>query len=521
MTQKKDIKELMRDFTPTAPENGWENVSEKLAQESVQDIRDNMEEFQPPVNSAHWKPINRRLIFNRFFTFNRKQFNIFYLLILLLFISGIGILAAPNLFENNAYHPLAYNENISAINNPDTLKNNTVGNADPVNQTNNDKHSGNALAGQSEVPSSGTVADRYYIPPSNTNANNNSKNSIENSLSKRTENETRHNKTIQTSENETQTRAAIAFMPKLKLLPIQQTFSKFLSLGKFTPLPDTLGIDAFGDPILSEKPNFALSLGVYGNYNANIYNLSDNPELLIENQSIASIFNNRSNADFGYGFDLNLDYIDNQFILSSGVSYQQINRNFNSTVPTVNIDSTKYFNYFDNYEWQYDTTYYINIDTLAITGDTIYSPYIDSTWIAFQDSSLAYQIDSTHGTKHISEKEIVRYISIPIWVGYRETTEKWELHAQLGLITSIPIYQQITWYNLENNEFIYSKQAPLSNILLTAGFRAYFARKINENWLIGIEPTYYYRLNNLFDKNYPIDTKQHLFRVGFKIQYQF
>lgn len=519
MTQKKDIKELMRDFTPTAPENGWENVSEKLAQESVQDIWESMQEFQPAVDTTKWKAINQRLVVNRFLTFNRKQFNVFYLLFLLLFISGVGMLAAPNLFENNAYQPLAYNDGTSPNINADTLNNNTVGHADPNTHIFGDKLSGNALAGQSEVPSTGTVADRYYVPPTNTKSNNNSQTGNENSSNPTSGNNTNPGETSQ--EKSTETRAILKFMPKLKLMPIRQAFSNFLSIEKFTPLPDTLGIDAFGDPILSEKPKFALSLGMYGNYNTSIYNLSDNPELLIENQSVANVFNNRSKGDFGYGFDLNLDFIDNQFILSSGISYQQINRSFSSNVPTIHIDSTGYYDYFENFRWQYDTTYYINIDTLAITGDTIYSPYVDSTWAAFQDSSLAYQLDSTHGTKYISEREIVRYISIPIWVGYRETTEKWELHAQMGLITGIPIYQQLTWYNLENNEFVYSKQAPLSNILLNAGFRAYLARKLNENWLIGIEPAYYYRLNNLFDKNYPIDTNQHVFRVGFKIQYQF
>ncbi|MEA1873895.1 MAG: hypothetical protein U9N51_05630 [Bacteroidota bacterium] len=519
MTQKKDIKELMRDYTPTAPENGWENVSEKLAQESVQDIRESMEEFQPAVDTAKWKSINQRLIVNRFFTFNRKQFNIFYLLILLLFISGVGILAATNIFKNNIYQPLAYNEGTSPINNADTLKNNTVGNTDPNTHILNDKLSGNALAGQSETPSNGTVADLYYVAPTNTNPNNNSQTGNENSSNSTSVNNTNTNETRQ--ENSAETRTALKFMPKLKLIPIHRAVSNLLSIGNFTPLPDTLGIDAFGDPILSEKPKLAISLGMYGNYNTNIYNLSDNPELLIENQSIANIFNNRSSGSFGHGFDLSLDFIDNQFILSSGISYQQINRSFSSNIPTTHIDSTGYYDYFENSRWQYDTTYYINIDTLAITGDTIYSPYIDSTWAAFQDSSLAYEIDSTNGTKLINEREIVRYISIPIWVGYRESTENWELHAQLGLITSIPIYQQMTWYNLERNEFIYSKNAPLSNILLTAGFRAYFARKLNKNCLVGIEPSYFYRLNPLFDKDYPIDTKQHVFRVGFKIQYQF
>lgn len=523
MTQKKDIKEVMGDFMPEAPANAWEAIDQQLSAESMQDIRENLEDFQPNTDIAAWQKVNKRLIFDRFMTFQSNRFNIVYLLLLLIFFSGALMFASPSIFSDEKYQPnkqLALNTENQSI--QDSLKNNTAGNTASDNQNIDNTVSGNALAGQSDIPG-GRPADQYYIPPyqGNNKNNQNSGNDNASNNTNNADNQPKNDLTNNPQSIEEWIELNPAFVPKIKpyKLKVQKNLSQ--RIAGFNPLPDTLGVDAFGEPILSEKSKFAVSLGLYGNTNITSYHLNNNAGLIDDNTDIDQIFNQYSSPNISYAANLNLDYINNHMIFSTGLGYQQVSETFSANVPTIMIDSVGTYNVFDTEGWVYDTTYYINIDTLAITGDTVYMPYVDSIWGPTQDSSIVYIYDSINAKKLISEKSIVRYVNIPIWFGYRQSTEHWELQAQAGLITSIPIYQQVTWYNKATNEYIYSENAPFKDVIFTAGLRAFAARRLNENWLIGVEPSYYYRLNGLFDKSYPLNTQQHVFRLGVRVQYQF
>lgn len=526
MMPKKDIKDVMGEFSPQAPENMWESVSSKLAENSMIDVREQMADFMPGSGMGHWSAINKRLIMNRFLSFHARRFNVYYLFIMLLFISGTVILATPTSKGKKLYNPqnnpkiaeyyiapdnIIESENFSQLSQgnpaqelPDEISSDT----------------GNELAGQSVSENQNRVARQLPKQTQNQNTSETQEDFPDVSINNTTQSSTLGNQQNTHAEFSAFEKITFSKMPRLSLFPFNPILADLL-IKNYQPLPDTLGIDAFGEPILADSSHWAISFGVFGNRASNTYNLIDNPELLIQNQNPADIFNKQEKPQLGYAADLNLDYINNHLVLSSGIGYQEIRSEFNSNVPTTFVDSLLIWEEFMNEGWLYDTTYYLNIDTLLITGDSVYSPYLDSTWGSFLDSTQVMSYDSTPGTKYINEQSIVRYINIPVWVGYREKFNNWEIQAQLGLITSIPVYNQTSWYNPELNEIVYNKNAPFNNILLTGAFRTYIARRLNDNWLIGVEPSYYYRLNSMFDKNYPIKGNQHLFRFGVRVQYQF
>lgn len=521
MTQKKDIKDVLNSFSPEPPVNGWANISAKMSEGGMQDIKSKMSDFHPVSKLNHWKFINRKLIFNRFVTFKANRFNLVYLLLILITISGSTIIATAT-SKQNKNNTIASNNNYAqtSVNSQDT----TVKKSAQINKTIATDKTNESRENITETKNK--PADEYFIAPTEKkNTPNNKKPTTnlftDNKKSTLTKNELISPKNLENfNGTDIFKKTRINRMPSLILFPINMP--NFLTqITNFTPLPDTLGLNVFGEPILSEKSKFGLSFSILGNYPINTYEANPSNENYSQNQYIANIFNNNENPVISYSADLGVDYIERHCIISSGIGFQQIKHRFDSNVPTTLVDSTPEWNQFTNHAWDYDTTYYINIDTLAISGDTLYLPYVDSTWIAFQDSTIVMNYDSTAGTKNIISNNIVRYINIPLWIGYRESTENWEFHAQFGLITSIPVYQKTVWYDSNNTEFIQSKNAPLNDILLTGACRTYIARKIDDHWLIGIEPSYYYKLNQLFDKDYPLNTKQHIFRLGFRVQYQF
>jgi len=523
MANKKDIKDLLNDYNPTPPEGGWDAVQSRMEAGASTDVRDVLSEYQARPAAGQWGKINNRLIWNRFLTFRSGHFNVFYLAIILLIFSG-SLLVATKPSSDRLYNPRSGEQNsLSEYSSPANIQttNNPTANKTPTESSDNSSRpassalantdSGNSLT---EDEKQGFDNDNSSFAPTKRSANeqagiNNKKRSATSDI------------TSESTASETNTRKQFSFWDNIHSMPLLS----LLPLPDFGPdriqTPDTLGFDYQNKPILSDKPGYSISLSYSGLLASTGYEESENSNLSAENTDVIQRLNTQMHPLYSHGIDLNLHYKQQHFVASAGIGIAELNSVFKGDIFYTLIDSTEAYSYFENGDYVYDTTWYLNLDTLLITGDSVFSPYVDSSYNSFTDSTLVTQYDTTQANQTVNQKNRIRFVNIPVWLGYRETSGVWEYQVQAGLIASIPVQNTYTWYNPETGNLVYNSNAPFRQTIFTLGVRGYFAVSLNEHWSAGLEPAYYYRLNSLFNSDYAIRTNQHTFGVGMRVQYHF
>lgn len=103
--------------------------------------------------------------------------------------------------------------------------------------------------------------------------------------------------------------------------------------------------------------------------------------------------------------------------LSAGLGVDQLNYNLDVVENSIRIDTLNQWNYFQREIVLYDTTWFINMDSLLV-GDTVWVPYVETTTQYLNDSTITQKLDTTYQTKNT--KNLNHYISlqIPFSVSY-------------------------------------------------------------------------------------------------------
>lgn len=527
MTDKKNIQEVLNAYQPTPPKGGWEGVQSRMASQSGKDVDDVLSDYQAKPGGNHWKAINKRLVWNRFLTFRSGHFNIFYLAVVLLIISG-SVVMSVNQEEEKQYNPedIFLSDDVaekpgrtelqSAGNK--TAKNTSSGNSSPVlkkiphiPQTQNRQESPTENISS---PSSGNNTARGAATDKHALSEN--KKPDDNPVSKAPANSQAQEENIESFH----AKIDIVYMPRLDLIALTKSLPAVQNHLEFR-VSDTLGYNYKDEPIVKESPMTGISFSYAGMYHINTWEHIGDGDFLIPGSDVTQRMNENESAVYSHGLDLNFHYLEDHFAASTGIGIHQLNSDFTGEIPVTMVDTSETYQYYENGEYQYDTTWYLNLDTLFITGDSVFSPYVDSSYSSFTDSSLVQVYDTTREMRLVQQSNRIRYVNIPLWVGYREQGGRWEYQVQAGIIASIPTEHQYTWYDPGTGEFVYNSEAPFRKTVFTLAARTYIAGKINKHWMLGVEPAYYYRLGSLFDESYGLSAGQHIFSLGLRIQYQF
>nr|NQU94512.1 hypothetical protein [Bacteroidota bacterium] len=119
---------------------------------------------------------------------------------------------------------------------------------------------------------------------------------------------------------------------------------------------------------------------------------AENPEVAANVQ----LLNEHTNARLSYGAFLKYNYFQKNWGFETGLGFTRQNFDFDHQFQVPKVDTSWYWDYFNKESFLYDTTWYINLDTLLQTGDTLLIPNIDSTMIWLTDSTHKTKFDTSY-----------------------------------------------------------------------------------------------------------------------------
>lgn len=168
-----------------------------------------------------------------------------------------------------------------------------------------------------------------------------------------------------------------------------------------------------------------------------------------EHENYIDYLNENTQNLTSWGTTLTYSDLRNRMGYETGLGFSKTNFLFNHTYNEEDIDTTFYWQYFQIDSYQYDTTWYINIDTLLQTGDTLLIPNVDSTLFQITDSIQQAEYDTILKAKYAGYNCSFTYLEIPLNGRYMLFDGKFSAFLVAGVIPSflisktgkLPVYE--------------------------------------------------------------------------------
>ncbi len=201
-------------------------------------------------------------------------------------------------------------------------------------------------------------------------------------------------------------------------------------------------------------------------------------------------------AQNSYGLSFTYLYSKNKIGFETGLGFSQYNMNSDYEYEKLVTDSSLQWEYFNKEITQIDTTWYLNLDTLLQTGDTLLIPNIDSTKVWVTDSTGKIIIDTSFVTAVSKIKYSYSFLEIPIIAHYTLSNKKLSVRVSAGLIPMFLISKAGNIYFPESGVVTNANDITFDfGFALSFYGAAVFGYNLNENWTIFAEP---YLKRNLF-----------------------
>ena len=551
MSESKNIENLFQDafegHLQSPSQKVWNEVDSKLRGARINAfVKNKFAHFTAKPSSYVWTKINAALWIPRFLKFNISQLNIYYIIS----IAGISIASIwglSNYNQNNKIAlPLVENRrDLSEIGKPnhsisDNTENNNTNNtinSIAVNSTNNkvdfteetnlelEKNSDNKAQqnNQNTSPSQehSEIASNTYATSTESEEQKNAIQIPFNNKPQTIEPKLENNNT----ENGLQTiinKWMPILSPKsfhLQYIPSPDTYIQISSNSEIKRdeiVPDTIGYDAFGEPIII--PDTYVSFEPYIGFSFSQPNFSS---LNSENNLLALRYTGGTSQVWSQHYGLSINIISGNFSISSGLSYAVLNENLNIKTVTETVSESSYFDYFENQQTDYDTTLILDLDAW-LQGDTIYYAHIDSTQIIVSDSAIMFTTDTTFSTISNQYNNTISYVEIPLVFGYSFGNKQINITPSAGLIAGFLSGATGGYINPTTGSYSeITLLKPYNKILLTLQTSIKLRYYITDNFGILAEPWYRYSLNNVFDKSTNIMKTDHRIGLNLGLSYRF
>lgn len=158
-----------------------------------------------------------------------------------------------------------------------------------------------------------------------------------------------------------------------------------------------------------------------------------------ENETYTDFLNDNTQNMASWGLTLTYSYFRNGVGIETGAGLSKTNFRFDHKYSDAEIDTTFTWQYFQSNLYEYDTTWYINIDTLLQTGDTLFIPNVDSTLFVVTDSIQKTSLDTTMMAKAASYYFSYSYLEIPLNARFRLFNGKLSAFLVTGVVPSFLI----------------------------------------------------------------------------------
>ncbi len=486
---------MLNAYQPQPPKDAWDNINSQLESGHGKRIDTKISSYNKHPGSGYWDDINKRLIWNRFITFSRDRFNIYYLIGILFAISLAGTQAIQTK-NKRLYHPQNVTDNLRLPLNTQNIfhenengNNHAFGKKQPLQNKSQAYHKNPSkknyepgIQSNDNIPVS---ISREVSDPVKT-AGHNPDNTTYNHSEPATNNQkfppagtspvgkrqtgsviktgyVRHSRTEAGKSINTQ----LTNITSLRKIPLSELIAKTAKSGySHHYFPDSL-INLPDLPASGGKSNLSISIDYGSLLHINTWESLADPEIMIQNMPIHQYFNNNMKSKISHEINVNIIYSKDNFVAATGAGIDILQSQFKGTIPIAH----------------------------TINQNTVYT------------------------YRNVDFDNRVFYLNIPVWIGYREYTPLTEYHMQAGFTGSFPLKSYYTWYDPATNGFIYNDEAPLRKKLFSIAAKGYFARRLNEHCLLGLEPAYYYRLTSVFEEDSGLNSRQHMFKLGLKFQY--
>jgi len=156
-----------------------------------------------------------------------------------------------------------------------------------------------------------------------------------------------------------------------------------------------------------------------------------------EYETNIDLLNQSIETQSSYGTGGGLVYYRNNWGIESGMYFSKHNFLLNSVSTVETRDTSWYWRSFNSEKYEYDTTWYIDINHWLATGDTILIPSVDSLLSTYTDSTLSARVDTAFRQVANKYRLSFSYFEIPVIYRYPLLNGRLFCDAAVGIIPAV------------------------------------------------------------------------------------
>lgn len=180
----------------------------------------------------------------------------------------------------------------------------------------------------------------------------------------------------------------------------------------------------------------------------------------------------------------------------AGLRFSQHEFSCDHDFQKVVTDTTGYWEYFQKESFLYDTTWYLDLDHLLQTGDTLLIPNVDSTSVMITDSTHRIKVDSSLVTMTDKFQYTFSFLEIPLIAHYNLIDRKFYVNVSAGLIPAFLVSKTGRFSYPENETVVNAQEIDFDyGFMLSFYGSAVIGYKFDKRWSVFAEP---YVRRNLF-----------------------
>ena len=517
MENSRNIEDLFNrsfnDYQESPSSGVWQSLNKKLGYHRFMNaVKNVFSGFTVEPGTGVWMNISRKIWWYNFLRFSLQRFNIYYLFLFLSMLAGTAWYVA-GIEKNNTLAPrFASGQGVD--------KEMLMGLLLPEKQASTESSGQNLedrnAPGVRHIQNGSTTRSLNNSPLRKSHAENTNFRNISfdipdldipgtSSVKDLADSEEQHaditavlDKTEEKTENKLEIEKAV---PPDPLQPLSPELPK-----------DTIGVNAAGQFIVSRNSQWSIQFYAEGFRNKTELAIFDNefPEELNYTQ-----YNSAPAWSYSIGADINYAY--KNWLFKTGAAFSSINHNMEAERIKINhftitdIENTGF--------WDYDTTEFINIDSLYGGEGPVIIKIIDSTWVSDYDTTYFPRYDTLRNTNKFTSQ--YKYFEIPLMVGYKWNRNRFTWFAATGVSAGFLV--RAGGYTISpdsrimkaNDDLPYTK--PVFSFICSPGVTYNLTRR----W--GITATAQYRKNiqSIFKPDYPVNQKSSSLRWRMGVTYKF
>ncbi len=207
------------------------------------------------------------------------------------------------------------------------------------------------------------------------------------------------------------------------------------------------------------------------------------------------------------------------FSLTSGIVFQHVSQKYAYNNPIIFNDTIITQEIFDNSYYNYSYTQVLNLDTLLLTGDTVWFIHVDSTLVVNIDTLWNTEIKEIVKNRESRHYFSYKTIEIPVLFGYTQNYNRLAVTFKAGFSLSHTIITTGTFPSTTkdygNMPF---KRQQFNLLYLNSIFAIEAQYLLSEQWSLAIMPMYKQNITNLLENNSPfkLHTTSWFINIGLK-----